>query len=289
MDNNEAVIMSPKRGLNGNQLKLIAIITMFIDHTAAVLLEEGCWAELYSRLSASHGPDEAYRIIYLIDGGMRTIGRLAFPIFLFLLVEGYKHTSDVTRYIVRIFIFGLIAEIPFDLAVGNAFIYTEYQNVFFTLGFTLLMIALCNKVCNALYNDQKWLKIILCALIYFVIASVALMSLADYGAVGVTLGGIIYLTRNKPRVQPWAFLGALALMALATSFLPLPQFFMAFFDIGSVIELAATFAFFFIAKYNGERGTFRLKYFFYLFYPAHLFILFLIRFLWFGDAPIFLR
>ena len=80
--------------MNTYKLKLIAIITMLIDHIAAVLI-----------------PSDT--MLWLV---MRCIGRLAFPIFVFLLVEGFHHTRDVKKYLLRLGAFALISEVPFDLA-----------------------------------------------------------------------------------------------------------------------------------------------------------------------------
>ena len=112
-----------KKGLNSFQLKCIAIVTMLIDHIGA--------------------------IIFPTQMGFRIIGRFSFPIFCFLLVEGFHHTKDVKKYMIRLGIFALISEIPYDLAFRNVFLEFERQNVFFTLllgasffSFFLMMILL---------------------------------------------------------------------------------------------------------------------------------------------------
>ncbi|HWT26306.1 MAG TPA: TraX family protein, partial [Mobilitalea sp.] len=125
-------------------LKMVAIIAMLIDHTAAVLVPQGS--------------------VYYIP--MRCIGRLAFPIFCYLIVEGFNHTSNVKKYIIRLGLFALISEIPFDLAFyhehfGSEFIkdfqgaigskyfilhLISYQNVFFTLFLGLCLITIMNMV-----------------------------------------------------------------------------------------------------------------------------------------------
>ena len=111
-------------GLSGSTLKLIAIVTMFIDHLGVVAFE--------TQISN-------YMVPYYI---MRLIGRLAFPIFCFLLVEGFFHTRDVKKYALRLLVFAFISEIPFDLAFNRQMFYWRHQNVFFTLFIGLLVIAL---------------------------------------------------------------------------------------------------------------------------------------------------
>lgn len=100
-------------GLNSFQLKCIAVITMIIDHTGAVLF-----------------PDNMT---------LRYIGRIAFPIFCFLLVEGFFHTRDVRKYMLRLGMFAVISEIPYDLAFRDTVIEFEHQNVFFTLFIGVVM------------------------------------------------------------------------------------------------------------------------------------------------------
>ena len=99
-----------KIGLSSFQLKVIAIISMTIDHTGLVLM----------------GGTKYYALF-------RIIGRIAFPIYCFLLAEGFQKTSNVKKYALRLFIFALISEVPFNLMVTGEFFSLEYQNVFFTL------------------------------------------------------------------------------------------------------------------------------------------------------------
>ena len=96
-------------GLSGSTLKIIAIISMTIDHFAASFLYRG----IMTLPSVSSNTDlmQVLRKLYLV---MRDIGRPAFPIFCFLLVEGFCHTRNPKKYATRLFLFALISEIPFD-------------------------------------------------------------------------------------------------------------------------------------------------------------------------------
>ena len=118
--------MTKKIGLNSFWLKMIAITTMLIDHVGAVLLPQ-------------------YPIL-------RIIGRIAFPIFCFLLVEGFMHTHDVIRYMTRIGLFALISEIPFDLLFYGRILDGTHQNVFFTLFIGLVMLYYLTKRYPAVLN-----------------------------------------------------------------------------------------------------------------------------------------
>lgn len=120
-----------KKGIPGSTLKLIAITVMLIDHIAAVVLDN----YILSRINSGHYD---YQNVYRVDMTMRLIGRLGFPIFCFLLVEGFTHTHNKWKYARNLAIFALISEIPFNLAIEAKLFASNYQNVFFTLLFGLL-------------------------------------------------------------------------------------------------------------------------------------------------------
>ena len=143
--------VSREKGIPGSTLKIIAIITMFIDHIGAVVLE-GKLSDLgmAQAMQTQEGLQEfmaQYGVLYLMDMIMRLIGRMGFPIFCFLLIEGFMHTRSRLKYGRNLLLFALISEVPFDLAItrgmgdvpkiGGVF-YPYYQNVFFTLFIGLL-------------------------------------------------------------------------------------------------------------------------------------------------------
>ena len=123
-------------GISGSTLKIIALVTMLTDHIGAAIIEP----VLIQKAERMHIQWGSYSDLILIDKtlgtayiAMRYIGRIAFPIFCFLLVEGFLHTRNVRRYAFRLFLFALISEIPFDLAFHHQLFCMDYQNVFFTL------------------------------------------------------------------------------------------------------------------------------------------------------------
>ncbi|HHV11132.1 MAG TPA: hypothetical protein GXX75_12720 [Clostridiales bacterium] len=152
MDMNDASMMDPgmatagrKRGISGSTLKLIAIFTMLIDHTAATILQNTLVARGMNNLDPTdvQATMQFYADNAFLNGAMmvmRLIGRIAFPIFCFLLVEGFLHTRNVTKYAVRLALFAAISEIPFDLAFNNKVLEGTHQNVFFTLLIGLLIL-----------------------------------------------------------------------------------------------------------------------------------------------------
>ena len=131
--------MKERKGISGSTLKIIAIITMLIDHIGAGVL---------GRLLVVRGMNEAADLNAWIDANstlvityqmMRFVGRLAFPIFCFLLIEGFEHTHDVKKYALRLLSFCLVSEIPFDLLFNVKILESGYQNVFFTLFIGLMV------------------------------------------------------------------------------------------------------------------------------------------------------
>ena len=111
--------------LSGSMLKLIACIAMLIDHTGAIILSR--YQPALMNLFYINGKGiSAYRIV-------RDIGRCAFPIFCFLIVEGFLHTHDRRKYGQNLLLFALISEIPWNFMFANTWHYADKQNVFFTL------------------------------------------------------------------------------------------------------------------------------------------------------------
>jgi hypothetical protein len=218
----------------GSTLKLIAIVTMFIDHFGAVVVGQGLLA-----LPSVRTNSELYHQIYLFYRILRYIGRLAFPIFCFLLVEGFLHTRSKEKYLLRLGLFTLISEIPFDLAIYGDWYYPDKQNVFFTLFFGMLVMVLADRIKN------EWGQFLIMA------AGISLgyFFQTDYGARGVFLICLLYLLRYARPLQ--CFGGAMVML----------------------YELTAPLAFLPVLFYNGKKGRLRFKYFFYWFYPVHLLLL----------------
>ncbi len=245
------------RVISGSTLKMIAVITMLIDHTAAGVLgrflsSRGAndlnWSDMsaYEQwMSQNENLMQAYQI-------MREIGRVAFPIYCFLLVEGFMHTKNRMKYAGRLLLFAFLSEIPFDLLFqGNPFDFS-YQNVFFTLFFGMLaMIAMDWAAKREVVFAGK---ILLTCLSAGICIEAANIMMTDYAGLGVLCIVVMYLTRKNKELQ---------IAAGSCSFL----YFLR--------ETAAPYAFLSIAMYNGRRGW-RMKYFFYLFYPVHLLLLYLL-------------
>ena len=232
--------------LSGSGLKLIAILFMLIDHIAAdVLKGVGFANQVLFTVSWPFGIfEEKSYSLYRI---MRDAGRIAMPIFVFLLVEGFLHTRSRLKYGRNLFLFALISELPWNYVHTGNMSY-EKQNVYFTL----LLGFLGMWVIEYFWENRALQFAGLLAL--FV---VAYFLKADYGWKGYIFCLLMYLLRNERASQ--AIVGSCWLY----------------------YEWKACFAFIPINMYNGKRGFVKsriLKYAFYVFYPAHLLILGLIRF-----------
>lgn len=225
------ILPDRKRGISAAVLKWIAVITMLIDHFARAV---------YSQVTG-YSP-EICRV-------MTKIGRIAFPIYCFLLVEGFFHTRNVNRYIRNCFLFGMISEIPFDMAIHGRVIYPEHQNVFFTLAIGLCAMAVLDEL-----KYRYELKYLLERLIVIgVFAFSGEFFDVDYHWKGILFIIMFYYCRN---MEEWRR-NLIGICAFA-------------------YEITAPLAFIPIHFYNGKRGR-QKKYLFYVIYPVHLLILGLTR------------
>lgn len=136
-----------KKGISGSTVKIVAIIAMLIDHIGAVVFARELMAQGMGELASSTDVAEVinwlmgHAALYYGYIALRAIGRVGFPIFCFLLVEGFQKTRDVKKYALRMALFALISEIPFNLAFRGEVMEFGYQNVYFTL--FLGLFALC--------------------------------------------------------------------------------------------------------------------------------------------------
>lgn len=235
----------PQKGISGSTLKLIAIVTMFIDHIGAAVLEDSMLFTYFFQHS-----ERSYIMISTIDLVLRLIGRIAFPIFCFLLVEGFVHTRDVKKYAIRLGLFCFLSEIPFDLAFFKEPFFLGHQNVFFTLFIGLLVLIGLKKFEGT--GIKNGVGRVLCVVVG---AGLARILRTDYDAFGVFVIVLFYLFRNRPILRD-----------ITTMLILL---------ICSPLEITGVIALLPIHLYNGQRGR-QAKYLFYLFYPVHLFILYCI-------------
>lgn len=216
-----------KKGLTGNQLKLIAMITMTVDHVGMVFFPT--------------------QVIF------RIIGRLAYPIFAWMIAEGCRYTKSRPRYLGLMASMAALYQTVYFVVAGSL-----YQCILVTFSLSICLIFLTGKAMET-KKFTAWLAVCggICAVFFLTEVLPATVPgtdfSVDYGFWGVMLPVLIYLGRSK-----WQklCLGAAALLILAST-------------IGD-IQLFALLALPLLALYNGRRGKWKMKYFFYIYYPAHL-------------------
>lgn len=242
-------------GFSRNFLMLLAMGAMLADHIALTLIMNG---KLYGYdISLYNNAIELenakiWLILYKI---MRSFGRISFPIFAFLLVEGFRKTSNLFKYFLRLLFLAIISEIPYDLMVFNEFMTPRcftVQNVVFTYVIALLMLCLI-KVASSLPSFFS--------IIPAVMAGFATKFLrTDYAIEGIALVYVFYMFRNDLNIK-----------CIIAFFI---TFFMSFENYRGVAALSI----FFIYFYDGKKGDLNLKRLNYLFYPLHMLVLYGILF-----------
>ena len=224
--------------LSGAGLKLIAIISMLADHVNKALI--------YPYLASNHG------FLAFISDVFDIIGRIAFPLFCFMLVEGYFKTRNRKKYLLNLLLFGVISEVPFDMFTTASFFNMNWNNVMFTLALVLVTLWIIDTLKEKMQKRPKALWYLVSILIVLVMCIVSMSLSLDYEHHAILIGYFFYLFHDMPVFaipfgyasmfkEPWALLG---------------------------FGLTLT--------YNGERGK-QHKMLYYWFYPVHLLILGLLR------------
>lgn len=223
-----------KKGISQEWLKGIACIAMLIDHIGAV---------------------------FVLGNGYRIIGRIAFPIYCFLMAEGFAHTHDVKAYGKRLLIGAVLSELPFDFLFYGGFTW-EHQSIMVTMVLGLLMMFWAKKKNN----------VILPLAVCFFLAE---FLNTDYGGWGVALIGLFTLTAGKQ--YEWLLQTA----GMALIFYLMDSYRVSFGAVQIPIQFFGLLAMLPIGLYSGRKltGNKVIQWVFYLFYPLHLTILFLIRML----------
>ena len=226
------------RVFSGAQLKYIAFLSMLIDHVNKALM--------YPLLTENG-------FLRYVSDVFDILGRVAFPLFMFFLVEGFFKTGNRFKYLLNLIVFGIISEIPFDLFQSAVLFQPNSNNVMFTLALALVMIWVIDELKvpkSYIIPPVLWFPVSI-----IIVITVCLLSMIwglDYEYHGILIAYFFYIFRNNPILSiiggylsifktPWALLG-----------------------------FGLTLA------YNGERGK-QNKILNYLFYPVHLLILGLLR------------
>lgn len=237
-------VRSKWNGLNGTALKALAMVLMFLDHVCWTVASDQQW--------------------------MTCAGRLTFPLFAFLVAEGYQHTANFKGYFKRMLLFALISEIPFNLMSGGAVINPFHQNVMFTFCLALLLVRMVDKAWN-----RHWWEGLLVAVFGGCLGyGLGFLTFVDYYGYGVITVLVFWLAGKIP------FGWVLELAGLAYINLELMggmNYVLTLFgrEIWVPQQVFALLALIPIWMYNGQRGPGgkRWQYFAYAFYPAHMLLL----------------
>ena len=239
----EVIRKTQFEGLNGSVLKYIAIITMLIDHIGAILVAPMVYQP--GRMSMCN-PEHIWTFYEVL----RSIGRIAFPIFCFFLVEGFFYTRNVKKYAFRLFLFAIISEIPFNLGFYGKMFYLGGQNVYFTLLIGLgVMIGLKYVDSKEIQSEGK-----LVAARIAVTAAGCLLAVileTDYHMYGILSIVVLYMYRLEGNKLKQLIMGAITFLWEPWALLAFPLLYL----------------------YNGKRGK-QPKYLFYAFYPIHILVLY---------------
>ena len=225
------------RIFSGAQLKYIAFLSMLADHVNKALI--------YPFLSGEG-------ILQRISDAFDILGRIAFPLFAFFLVEGFFKTGNRKKYLASLLIFGIISEIPFDMALSGVFFEPNSNNIMFTLALMLITIWIIDILKEKMQNMSKYIWYPVSFVIVGIMCIISMVTGLDYEYHAIMIGYLFYIFYNK-RVFA-IFLGYLAIFK----------------------EVWLLLGFGLIVTYNGKRGK-QNKLFNYCFYPVHLLILGILR------------
>ena len=230
-------------------LHIIAMTLMLMDHLWATLLPAKEW--------------------------LTCAGRVAFPIFAFMAVEGYFHTRSFKKYILRMLLFAVLSEIPFDLMYGGTWFYPVHQNVLWTFLLSLLGVWLMEQVRK---KGKTWMYLLVCVLVVLAGLVLGTLCMVDYYGVGVLTVFVFYFLHGR---KWWCFLGQLAALywlnveLLGGLMYPVQLFGMEFELCQQGLALLALIP---IWLYHGRQGYHSkpFQYVCYGFYPVHMLVIVLI-------------
>ncbi len=243
------------KGLNANQIKFIAIIAMTIDHLVSVIYP--------------NYPTDWWIV------GLHIIGRITAPTMWFFIAEGYHYTSNLKRYIGRLFLFAFISHFAYNFAFGIPFIPFQTSvfnqtSVFWTLAWGLVALAIVQSTNPKL---KAWIKRIL----VYIICAISFC--ADWSCIGAM--SIVEIGTNRgnfKKQMTGMFIYVISYAAV---------YFIFINKVYGFIQLFVVLSIPFLKAYNNQRGSWKgMKWFFYLYYPLHLVICGLIRIALHGNVGV---
>lgn len=242
-----------EKGFTGNKLKLIAILSMTLDHVISVLYP--------------NYPTDWWII------ALHILGRLAAPIFWFMVSEGYHYTRNVKKYLLRLFIFAVIGHFAYNFAFGIPFI--PFKTSFFNQTSVIwpLFLGVLGLVIVNSETLKQWQK----TLLVFLLAALAFPS--DWSSPAFLV--ILYMGQNRDNFKKQIAMMLLWVAVYSAVYVIFINPLYGFIQMGVALTIPL------LKNYNGQRGSFKgMKYFFYIYYPFHLVICGIIRILVNGNIGV---
>ena len=231
-------------------LHIMAMVFMLCDHLWATVIPGNDW--------------------------LTCIGRMTFPIYAFLLVEGYFHTHNLKKYVLRLLVFALLSEIPFNMVMGSNWFYPLHQNVLWTF---LIAIGLIHMNEKAKASGKLWLRVVAGVGSVILGFFLGILTMVDYYHAGIWMVLVFYFFRGR---KWWNYVGQFVLLyyinveELSGFAYEITLFGETHFLVRQGFALLALIP---IWLYRGKEGykSKTLQYIYYGFYPVHLLVLALIR------------
>lgn len=226
-----------KFDISGAGLHILAMATMLCDHLGMVLFPQAVW--------------------------MRCVGRLAFPMFAFLLAEGFLHTKNILKYTGRMFVCAMIAEVPFDLMTCGRVVNLSPQNVLWTFLIALCLMWVVDQYCSHPGKQSQAMLVIWIVLGFFLGEALA----TDYSGAGVLMVLVFYFFRER---TPASLIMQFVFLFILNAFF-VPSAFISVFGLEIPQQALAVLVLPLIWLYQGRQGYHSqgLQYLCYAFYPAH--------------------
>ena len=258
----EKEMKTDRYGISGSTLKIIAAISMVLDHVSRIVLTNGIMTHAsYNQIS-----DEQWAILSEASDVLHVLGRIAFPLFCFLIVEGFLHTHDLKKYLRNMLVFAIIAEPIYDFVQTGQLFDLRQQNVMCELLLCLVFLIILEKI----QSLSKWKRYIAETALIVLTALAAEYTKLDGGVYGIMLVAAFYLFHDGKAKM---FFAAVCAVLLSSCHIVGGGFEFATANVFNPDVAAAVVSLLLINLYNGKRGL-KLKYFFYIFYPAHLALLY---------------
>lgn len=234
-----------ERGFSGNALKLLATVSMLLDHTGAILFPQVL--------------------------ALRLVGRLAFPIYAFMVAQGCKYTRSMLRYFLSMFSLGVVCQLVYAFAAP-----VDRFNILLTFSVSIALSFLLYRVKQALYS-KKWLMaaamgaafLLSTAAVHYV-NRILPFDYGFWGCMTAVITGLFQQKADAPESWKRADKNAVHVIMLAIPLLLVAR---------DSLQLCALFSLPLLLCYSGRRGRLNMKYFFYIFYPLHLALLYGISYL----------